>query len=238
MSPQPQPTRPTPLAFARYVRLYTLHQIEQPGDLFVLRLRIETLRYSFAPLIEPPSINYPRPMPNLDAIYVGDPASGAQQVRDAVLPRLQALLDARDPFGELALLDNQQHIWQRYAAERGLPAQPGEVPGIKLPAPHPRRQLPAISKTSQRLATLQRGLETLHTAAQTAATLAALWQNWQIGRAQRALLDTQRALLQDTIQAQLSGQNQALNRALDQDFVRGYLADHNDDPAHDIVFGD
>ncbi len=231
---------PTPLPFARYVRLYTLHQIETPTDLFLLRVRIETLRYSFQPLLAPPAqtqIPYPRPV-NLDNIYAYDPRKGAQIVRESVLPRLQTLLNARDPFAELRLIGDREALWQRYAAERGLPAQPAEIPGIRL-SEH-RSLLPLLpprSQTAERLAKVQHALESLHTAAQTAQTLVALWQNWQIGRAQRGLLELQRDLLHNAIQAQLSGQDQALDRALDQHFVRGYLADHAGDTVHDAVFG-
>jgi hypothetical protein len=235
----------TPLPFARYVRLYTLHQIETRADLtdlFVLRVRIETLRYSFQPLLPPhtgvSNIPYPRPVnvDHIDDIYAYDPREGAQVVRESVLPRLQALLDAHDPFAELALTGDRAAMWRRYATQRGLSAQPVEIPGIAMPGSRP--QLPARSHTSERLAKVQRALESLHTAAQTAQTLLAMWQNWQIGRAQRQLIDTQRDLLHHAIQAQLAGQDQALDRALDQNFVRGYLADHTDDAAHDAIFGE
>ncbi|MBN1565554.1 MAG: hypothetical protein JXA10_17045 [Anaerolineae bacterium] len=239
-------TPSTPLPLARYVRLYTLHQIETPitdlDQLFVLRVRIETLRYSFQPLLPLPSAPpYPRPVKvGIDEIYAYDPREGVQimrdTVRDAVLPRLHTLLEARDPFAELALTGDRAALWQRYATQRGLPAQPVEIPGIAMPEPRP--QLPARSQTSERLAKVQRALDTLHTAAQTAQTLLAMWQNWQIGQAQRQLIDTQRDLLHHAIQAQLAGQDQALDRALNGDFVRGYLADHADDAAHDAVFGE
>ena len=229
----------TPLPFARYVRLYTLHQIETPGDLFLLRVRIETLRYSFQPLLvsqtDSPDMPYPRPV-IIDDAYAYDPREGAQIVRDSVLPRLQALLDARDPFAQLALTGDREALWRRYAAERGLPAQATEIPGIRMPDRRPL--LPPHSQTSERLAKVQRALDSLHTAAQTAQTLLSLWQNWQIGQAQRQLIDTQRDLLYHAIQAQLSGQDQALDRALDHNFVRGYLADHTGDAAHDAVFSE
>ncbi len=212
------------IPLTRYTRLYTLHQIETPADLLVLRIRIETLHYSFAPLALLPA----------DALYQDDPRAGIELVRQAVLPRLQTLLDTRDPFPMLG--DGQAAIWPRYAAERGLPAQPQPIPVIH--APSPIRRLPARSQTSERLAQVQRALETVQTAVETASTLAALWQNWQIGRAQRHLLDTQRRLLQDAIQAQLVGQDRALDRALDPAFVRGYLADHAGDTAVEAVFGD
>ncbi len=212
------------IPLTRYTRLYTLHQIETPADLLVLRIRIETLHYSFAPLALLPA----------DALYQDDPRAGIELVRQAVLPRLQTLLDTRDPFPMLG--DGQAAIWPRYAAERGLPAQPQPIPVIH--APSPIRRLPARSQTSERLAQVQRALETVQTAVETASTLAALWQNWQIGRAQRHLLDTQRRLLQDAIRAQLAGQDRALDHALDPAFVRGYLADHAGDTAVEALFGD
>ena len=120
---------PTP--FGRYVRLYTLHQIEQPSDLFLLRIRIETLHYSFAPLARLP----------VDAAYAEDPRAGSDLVRQAVLPRLQILLDTHDPWRELRLGAGQETLWQRYAAERGLPASPVRVPVIHAPAVARRRPL-------------------------------------------------------------------------------------------------
>jgi hypothetical protein len=111
----------------------------------------------------------------------------------------------------------------RYAAERGLPAEPVRVPAIH--APLPVRQHPP-SKTSERLARLQQDLIWC-TAVETASSLAA-WQNWQVGRARRSF-STRSALLHDAIRAQLAGQGRALYHALDRDFVRGYLADHAGD---------
>jgi hypothetical protein len=214
------------LPFGYYVRLYTLHRVENPPDLIVLCLRLQTLRYSFAPL---------RGLP-LDAAYADDPRTGTEMVREAVLPRLHTLLDTSDPFRELNRAGDQEALWRRYAAERGLPAEPVRAPAIH--APLPVRQLPPRSKTSERLARLQQGLDLVQTAVETASSLAAAWQNWQIGCARRQLLDTQRALLHDAIRAQLAGQGRALDHALDRDFVRGYLADHAGDGALDVVFGD
>jgi hypothetical protein len=155
-------------------------------------------------------------------------------VRQTVAPRLQTLLDAPDPFRALAL--DQGAAWERYAAARGLPAQPARVPGISAPVFRPR--LPARAKTSEWLATIQRGLETLQTAAETAATLAALWQNWQIARERRNLLAIQRELLQDAIQAQLAGQDRALAWGADRDFAQKYLADHTGDTGYDAILGE
>ncbi|MBN1678663.1 MAG: hypothetical protein JW966_00130 [Anaerolineae bacterium] len=226
----------SPITFNRYVGLYTLHYVEDyveaPADLFLLRVRIHTLRYSFLPLITAPA--------DVNAAYRDDPRAGVERVRESVLPRLYTLLDVRDPFAELNLLPDQNAVWQRYAAERSLPAETGPhtrvgVPRIVTPVPH--RRLPTRSTTSERLARIQQTLHLLHTAAETASTLAAAWQNWQIGQGRRKLLDAQRILLQDTIQAQLAGQNHALDHALQQDYVRGYLADHAGDTVYDIVLG-
>jgi hypothetical protein len=216
--------------FGRYVRLYTLHQIEGPVDLILLRIRIETLHYSFAPLVTGSA----PPGREIDTAYAEDPRAGAELVRQAVLPRLQTLLDTRDPFRELG--EGQEARWPRYAAARGLPAQPPRVPVIHAPTSIPR--LPARSQTSERLAQIQRTLETVQTAVETASTLAALWQNWQIGRERRKLFETQRHLLHNAIQAQLDGQNRALGHALSRDFVRGYLADHAGETVYDALFGD
>jgi len=212
--------------FSSYVRLYTLHRVERLADLIVLRVRIQTLRYSFAPLGSMP----------LDAAYAYDPREGVEMVRAAVLPRLQHLLDSPEPFRDLKLLEDQQAWWRRYAAERGLPADTVRPPAIHVPTP--AKRLTARSRTAERLAQAQQTLELIQTAATTLSTLAAAWQNWQIGREKRKMLETQRLLLQDAIQAQLEGQGRALDHALDQSFVRGYLADHAGDRAADIIFGD
>jgi hypothetical protein len=209
--------------FVTYIRLYTLHQIENPGERLLIRIRIQTLRYSFAPLSSTP----------LDAAYHDDPRAGIEMARQTVLPRLHGLLDSGDPFRELGLMNEQDAAWRGYALARGLSADPVRVP---LSPMIPSRRLPARSKTSERLARLQQALEIAQTAADTASTLAAAWQNFQIGRERRKLIETQRILLQDAIQAQLRGQGQALDHALDQTFVRGYLADHSDDSAYGAVF--
>ncbi len=219
---------PGAIPFGQYVRLYTLHQLEQPTGLILLRIRIETLRYSYAPLLAPPAVR------DVDAAYRDDPRAGAEVVRAAVLPRLQTLLDTRDPFQELQLAAGQETLWRRYAAQRGLPAEPARVPTIHAPV---AARLPARSRTSERLAQVQRTLDLLHSAAETASALAALWQNWQIAQGQRKLLDMQRGLLHDAIGSQLAGQDRALDRATSRDFVRGYLADHAGDAAYDAVFG-
>jgi hypothetical protein len=210
--------------FGRYVRLYTLHRVETVPELVILRVRIETLRYSFSPLTVLP----------LDAAYAEDPREGAALVRQTVLPRLQTLLDLDDPWEALRLSGAREALWQRYAAERGLSAAPVPVPAIQTPGPAPR--LPARSPTTVRLDKVQRALATFKTAVDTAGALAALWQNWQIGRGQRQLLAAQRTLLQDAIQTQLEGQGQALDRALDRGYVRGYLAEHGADPAYEALF--
>ena len=222
---------PAHLLFSRYVRLYTLHQVEQPTDLIMLRIRIETLRYSYAPLL----LSRGTAATEIDAAYRDDPRAGAELIRSVVGPRLQTLSESRDPFDALQLTAGQNALWRRYAAQRGLPSEPVRVPVIHAPATAPR--LPARSKTSERLATAQRTLAMLQTAAETASTLAALWQNWQIAQGQRKLLAMQQRLLHDAIETQIIGQDRALDRATSRDFVRGYLADHAGDTAYDAVFG-
>lgn len=210
------------IPFSRYVRLYTLHQVERPAELWVLRVRVETLRYSFAPLQAGP----------LDAAYASDPREGVALVQQVVLPRLQTLLDSDDPWAALGA--GQDEVWRRYASARGLP--PARVP---IPAIQPPPLRPAIaprSRVTARLARVQQALEVIQTAAETAQALAALWQNWQIGRERLRLLDAQRTLLQDAVRAQLAGQSQALSGALNHDFVRGYLLDHGTDAGADALF--
>ena len=210
------------MPFSQYVRLYTLHWVERPPDALSVYIRVQVLHYSFAPLAGLP----------VDAAYADDPRAGVQIVQHSVLPRLHTLLDSPEPL----LLEGRESLWRRYAAQRGLPADTVPVPTIHAPKNVPR--LPARSLTADRIARIQRGLELLQTAVETASTLAALWQNWQIGREQRHLLETQRLLLHDAIQAQLEGQTRALDHAQDRDFVRGYLAEHAGDAAYRAVFGD
>lgn len=217
--------------FGRYVRLYTLHQVERPialpdvAHLVLLRVRIETLRYSFAPLFDLP----------LDDAYADDPRDGVAMVRDAVLPRLYTLLDSPESWSNTKLLPDRAALWEQYAAARGLPASPLNIPVIHAPSARPA--LPAQGTVSRRLAQVHRALDMLQAAAETASTLAALWQNWQIGREQRQLIATQRALLQNAVTAQIAAQDDALARGVDRPFVRGYLVGQGDDPAHDVIFG-
>lgn len=206
------------VSFGHYVRLYTLHRLERPPEILLLRMRIAVLRYSFAPLN----------VPEVDEAYASDPRDAARLVRETVLPRLSALLDSHDPFHGLDLIGEQDRAWRQYAALRGMPADPAPVPAIR---PFRPARIPARSAITARLAQAQRALELIQTAAETAAALAALWQNWQIGRERRRLLETQRLVLQDSIQAQLAAQDDALQRGRDRGFVRGYLAAHAGDPA-------
>lgn len=224
-----------------FIRLYTLHQVEDPAgfrpDMFdlgsnelaaewlIVRVRIETLRYVFAPLDALP----------VQSTYARDPRAGVELVRTAAAPRLHTLLDAPEPFRELGLLSEQAGHWRQYAAARGLPAEPVRVPVIHQPAPI--RQLPTRSRLSERLARVQQALDLFLTAADTAATLAGAWQNWQIGRERRKLLDAQRTLLHDAVEAQVRGQSRAFDHALDGDYVRGYLADHAGDAGYAGLFG-
>ena len=232
-------SEPSPLTpFARFVRLYTLHRVEQlptvpalpaPG-VSRLVVRIMTLRYTFTPLADAPL---------LDAAYADDPRAAAELVQRAVAPRLQTLLDSDDPFRVLSLAAGddavQAALWPRYAAARGLAASPVRVPVLR--PPDTVAYLPSRSVWGERLARTERALNMLQTAAETASTLAALWQNWQIGREQRKLLAAQRLMLHDAIQAQLVGQSTALNRAVEPGFVRGYLAEHGGDDAYTAVYG-
>jgi hypothetical protein len=151
-----------------------------------------------------------------------------------VLPRLQTLLDTNEPLRVLNAGGAQDALWRRYAAERGLPAEPVRIP---IHSPAPVYRLPARSQTAERLARVQQALELVQTAVDTASTLAAAYQHWQIGREQRKLLEAQRFMLHDTIQAQISGQERALDRGLDRAYVRGYLADHAGDAVVDVLFG-
>ncbi len=239
-----------------FIRLYTLHQVEAPlsasaDDLdlagwLIVRVRIETLRYAFAPLSALP----------LESTYARDPRAGIALARDAVTPRLRTLLDLREPFRELGLFNDGAAHWEQYAAARGLPAEPANIPiarpaarglptePVRIPITRPAEPAfalpagPPRRRVSMRLAQVQQALELFQAAASTAATLANAWQNWQIGRERRKLLDAQRALLQDAIQAQLAGQTRAFDRALDGDYVRGYLADHGGDAGYSGLFGD
>jgi hypothetical protein len=152
------------------VRLYTLHQIEGPADLILLRIRIETLSYSFAPLVI-------APRGDIDSAYAEDPRAGAERVRQTVLPRLQTLLDTRDPLRELG--EDQDARWRRYAAERGLTAP-------RIPVIRTRIRpggLPARSQTAERLAQVSARSKQCQTAAETASTLAALCRTANQARA-------------------------------------------------------
>lgn len=213
----------TLIPFGRYVRLHMLHRVETAAEVLVVRMRVETLRYSLLPLGEQP----------VDAAYADDPHAGAHIVREVMLPRLAALLDADDPWGVLEGLPARDTSWAQYAAERGLPPAPRSVSSITVP---PVRRVRARTTLGTRLAQAQRALELLRTGIETASALATLWQNWQIGRAQVRLLDAQRAALHGVIEGQLVAQADALARGVEPDYVRRYLADHSDDAAYRAVF--
>jgi hypothetical protein len=81
-------------------------------------------------------------------------------------------------------------------------------------------------------------LEVTHMALQVAHTAMKLWQNWKSGQEQYRLLEAKRLLLQDSLRAALSGQQDALARGIEPGFVAGYLQAHGDDDAYQVLFGD
>ena len=184
------------IPFGTYVRLYTLHQIEQPPDV-LLWMRIAVLRYSLAPLDRP----------TVDAAYASDPREGALVVRQSVLPRLLTLLDSRDPLAELNQTAGKMSPGGSTRAAR-RPGGAGARPGHS-PVPHARMRRGAWSRPATRLS----APELIQTAAE---TTAGRWQPCgRTGRRRerRKLIETQRLLLQDSIQTQLAVQDDALQRA-------------------------
>lgn len=196
------------LKFTQFLQLYTLHQIEHSpyGRREVLHVRLAVLRYGL------------RQLPGgLNQQWQSDPHRSINQARDVIVPRLARILE--DNTVQQQLLQPQD--WQPYHARREAHAVP------TLPASTPTPQTP--SGFDKRLHQAEQVLRFTKTALEVANAGLVLWKSW------RALRDDNRLVI-DALNRTIQGQEQALQRGTDTDFVRGYLAAHQDDPAHRTIF--
>lgn len=199
--------------FTRYLRLFTLHAVEQNvGHQRLLRARLVTVRYSLE-----------RMSAQLNIDWQHNPQYSIDQARDEIVPRQQLLVDNDDLWHELL---EEAPRWEPYRELRERHALPS------LPAPPSRALAPyPLSPLSRRLDQTERLLQLTRTALEVANAGLILWQTW------RRIRD-ERYLLHDALRATIEGQEMALEQANDADFVQHYLQAHGNDPVYPILFSE
>lgn len=199
--------------FTRYLRLFTLHAVEQhAGHQRLLRARLVTVRYSLE-----------RMSAQLNIDWKNDPQQGIEQTRDEIVPRLQTLYDNNDLWHDL-LEDTPR--WEPYRTLR----QHHAIPSLPT-APSRALTLYPTHTLSRRLDQTERLLQLTKTALEVANAGLILWQTWRHMRDERYLLN-------DALRATIEGHEQALHHASDADFVQHYLQAYGDDPAYPIIFSE
>jgi hypothetical protein len=195
-------------SFIRYLRLYTLHSVEQSAThRRILQVRIATLHYTLADI---PG--------EFEMLWRNEPAQGVARARQLILPRLETLLNDETAWGKVMA---EPPRWQPYLDLRRQRALP-ELPVLP-------RLSAAKNALAYRLDQAERWLQVTKTALDVANAGLALWQGWQKFR-------DERRLLQDAVRATLLGQNNALDHALERGFVPKYLAARGDDPVYPVLF--
>ncbi len=218
-----------PTSFIRYLRLYTLHSVEQTASNSVyLQARIATLKYVFQHLPKA-----------LDTHWQQNTELGIISAQDVLISRFEQLLEDED--GEQSLiLNGEAEIWHPYWTMRQarrfvLPAVKSFTPTLSISSsiiPYQQnRWMKRINQAERWLDLTRKTIEVANLGLQ-------LWQQWKIGREQQRLLQDQRMLLKDSVQATLIGQQAALGQASDPKFVQNYLVDHRDDEVYEFLFED
>ncbi len=157
-------------SFVRYLRLYTLHAVEQTAThQRILQARVTTVRYVFQPLSR-----------ELNQDWQTDASQSVDKARSIIIPRLHNLLDDDTEWQHLL---HETDRWQPYLELR----RAGAMPSIP--------QIPA-SKPVSRLGRAERWLQITKTALEVANTGLVLWQSWRRFQDERRLLqDSIRAML-------------------------------------------
>jgi hypothetical protein len=216
-------------SFIRYLRLYTLHSLEQSASNSVyLQTRVATLRYVLS--------NLPK---SLDVEWRQDTNLGINAAQDIITPRFEQLL-AEEDIWRVLHSDGQASELRSYWGLRQ--ASTHVLPTIQTLSPRPS-VIRSITPTSQnkwmqRIYQAERWLDVAYKTIEVANLGLQFWQNWKIGREQQRLLQDQRWLLKDSVQATVTGQQVALGQASDPSFVQHYLLEHGDDDVYDVLFED
>lgn len=199
------------LEFRRFLQLYTLHQIEHEGHLHkeVLHIRLSIVRYALKQL---PA--------NLNQQWQLEPTAGVEQARNIIVTRLARLMEDDGLQQQMV-----EHNWEPYHQARSNQVVPA-LPPARVLAPSR-----AKSVWERRIDQTERLLYLAKTAFEVANAGLVLWRNWRAMRQERPMIVE---ALRSTIQSQ----EKALQHGSASDFVRAYLTEHNDDPAHSIVFAD
>lgn len=218
-----------PASFIRYLRLYTLHSIEQSAsDSVYLQARVMTLRYVLKGLPQ-----------TLDTAWQQDTDLGIISAQEIIFPRFERLLQEQDSWHSLYQDEQTPELksyWGlRHAGQQALPMTKSLVPTrsiSRMIVPHSQ------NKWMQRVYQAEKWLDIARKTIEVANLGLQLWQNWKIGREQQRLLQAQRLLLNDSVQATLTGQQLALTQATDPNFVQQYLLERGDDDVYDVLFQD
>lgn len=218
-----------PTSFIRYLRLYTLHSVEQTAsDSVYLQARVATLKYMLKGLPKA-----------LDTNWQQNAELGIISAQEVLLPRYEQFLADEDGWQSLDL-SGETEIWNPYWMIR-------QAGGFVLPVVKTFIPTPSISSSimpyqqnrwMQRISRAERWLDLTRKTIEVANLGLQLWQYWRIGREQQRLLQDQRMLLKDSVQANLVGQQAALGQASDPTFVQNYLMDHRDDEVYEFLFDD
>ncbi|MCB9436977.1 MAG: hypothetical protein H6673_08280 [Anaerolineales bacterium] len=199
--------------FTRYLRLFTLHAVEQNvGHQRLLRARLVTVRYSLEQMSAQLNIDWQH-----------NPQNSINQARNEIVPRQQLLVNNDDLWHALW---EEAPRWEPYRELRERHALPSlAAPPSRALTPYP------VSTFSRRLDQTERLLQLTRTALEVANAGLILWQTWRHVR-------DERYLLHDALRATIEGQEMALEQASDADFVQHYLQAYGDDPVYPILFSE
>jgi len=218
-----------PASFIRYLRLYTLHSVEQSAsDSVYLQARIITLRYVLKSLPK-----------TLDTDWQQHTDLGITSAQEIIFSRFERLLAEQDSWQSLHL-DEQAPELKSYWGLRQTGQQALPITNALIPTPSLTRSIVPHSpnKWMQRIYQAEKWLDITRKTIEVANLGLQFWQNWKIGREQQRLLQTQRLLLNDSVLATLTAQQLALAQAADPNFVQQYLLDRGDDNVYDVLFED
>lgn len=196
------------IQFTRYLQLFSLHQVQADKQAVRhIELRLSILHYTLKAL--PASLN---------EAWQEDPYTAITKVQSVIRPRIATLME------DSAIQENMlQTKWEPYQALRQQNAIP-QLPPTQALTPSYHQSL-----FDRRMAQAERLLYLGKMTLDIANAGLILWHTWRAARDQGQLVI-------DAVRKTIESQEKALASATSEDFVRGYLAAHNEDPVYPIVF--
>jgi hypothetical protein len=194
-----------------------------------LQTRVATLRYVLGGLPQ-----------FLDADWQQDANLAIIAAQKFIIPRFEQLR-TEENIWQMLHSDGQTAEVHSYWGLRQISNH--VLPAAKTLSPRPsivRSIMPSNhhNKWMQRIYRAERWLDVAYKTIEVANLGLQFWQNWKIGREQQRLLQDQRLLLKDSVQATLTGQQLALDQAADPSFVQHYLLERGDDDVYGVLFED